>query len=105
MASSQQHTTEFVPLPKKGKEEKGRGATRMSKVVRARNKGLKFQINWNINDLPIGKHSVPMMSYWGTSIRTNVPITLKTWKSVPQRLLDSLFEDVAVIISLVHFVK
>ncbi|XP_056684887.1 uncharacterized protein [Spinacia oleracea] len=68
----------------------------MSKVVRARNKGLKFQVNWNINDLPIGKHSVPMMSYWGTSIRTNVPITLKTWKNVPQRLLDSLFEDVAI---------
>ncbi|KNA10254.1 hypothetical protein SOVF_146200 [Spinacia oleracea] len=37
-----------------------------------------------------------MMSYWGTSIRTNVPITLKTWENVPQRLLDSLFEDVAI---------
>ncbi|KAL2900433.1 Sorting nexin-4, partial [Bienertia sinuspersici] len=37
-----------------------------------------------------------MMSYWGTTIRMNVPIIISDWRMVPQRLLDALFEDVVL---------
>ncbi|KAL2905526.1 Protein ATC1/LIC4, partial [Bienertia sinuspersici] len=93
---SSQHHDEWVPCPRTGKEEKGRGATKMSKIIRARNKGVTFKTTWNAIGLPIGKDSETMMSYWGTSIRKNVPITIPSWKKVPQRLLDALFEDVAL---------
>ncbi|KAL2934408.1 Protein ATC1/LIC4 [Bienertia sinuspersici] len=93
---SSQHHDEWVPCPRTGKEEKGRGATKMSKIIRARNKGVTFKTTWNAIGLPIGKDSETMMSYWGTSIRKNVRITIPSWKKVPQRLLDALFEDVAL---------
>lgn len=70
----------------------------MGKIIRARNKGMKFQVNWNINGLPIGNDSVPMRSYLGSIIHTNVPITIKNWKKVPKHLLDAQFDDVAIII-------
>ncbi|KAL2943666.1 putative alginate O-acetylase AlgJ [Bienertia sinuspersici] len=66
----------------------------MGKIIQARNKGVTFKTTWNAIGLPIGKDSETMMSYWGTSIRKNVPITIPSWKKVPQHLLDALFEDV-----------
>ena len=91
---------EWVPCPRQGKAETGRGATKMSKVVRARHKGKVFQPSWNQNGLPVGDESVTLMSYWGAIIRKNVPINIVDWKHVPQRLKDTLFEEVVVLFSI-----
>ncbi|XP_057548707.1 uncharacterized protein LOC130827106 isoform X2 [Amaranthus tricolor] len=34
-----------------------------------------------------------MMSYWGSIVKQNVPITYNKWPEVPQRLTDALFEE------------
>ncbi|KAL2938288.1 Pyruvate decarboxylase 4 [Bienertia sinuspersici] len=92
---SSQHHDEWVPCPRTGKEEKGCGVTKMGKIIRARNKGVSFKTTWNAIGLPVGKDTETMMSYRGTSIGKNVPITIPSWKKFPQRLLDAFFEDVA----------
>uniref|UniRef100_A0A803N0V5 Transposase-associated domain-containing protein n=1 Tax=Chenopodium quinoa TaxID=63459 RepID=A0A803N0V5_CHEQI len=76
----------------KGKKDTGRGATRMASLVRARNRGVRFNVQWNADGQPIGDYSDKLMSYWGASIHKNVPIIYPHWHKVPQNLKDALFE-------------
>lgn len=93
---STRSTGDWAPTPKEGKTETGRGATKMSKIVRARHKGKVFHPSWNHNGLPIGPDSISLASYWGSTVRRSIPITIPDWKHVPKRLTDSLFEEVVV---------
>ncbi|KAL2893875.1 hypothetical protein RDABS01_009784 [Bienertia sinuspersici] len=81
----------------KGKGDKGRGATRMAFIARARNRGVRFNVQFNERGQPIGDHSEKMMSYWGSIVKKFIPITFENWHKVPKTLKDTLFEDLTVI--------
>lgn len=84
--------------PYKGKADKGRGATRVSFVARARNRDIQFSVNYNERGQPIGKYSDVMMSYWGSIVKKSIPITYGSWPKVPDNMKDALFEDLAVML-------
>ncbi|XP_021747784.1 uncharacterized protein LOC110713633 isoform X5 [Chenopodium quinoa] len=72
-----------------------RGATRMKKVVRARNRKMVFPVQWNSKGQPIGNNSVIMSSYLGATTRSTIPINYEDWDRVPYALKNAIWEDVS----------
>ncbi|KAL2933825.1 Chromosome partition protein MukB [Bienertia sinuspersici] len=89
----------------KGKGDKGRGATRMAFIARARNRGVRFNVQFNERGQPIGDHSEKMMSYWGFIVKKFIPITFENWHKVPKTLKDTLFEDLTITFDVSMFRK
>ncbi|KAL2903979.1 DNA topoisomerase 3 [Bienertia sinuspersici] len=89
----------------KGKGDKGRGATRMAFIARARNRGVRFNVQFNERGQPIGVHSEKMMSYWGSIVKKFIPITFENWHKVPKTLKDTLFEDLTITFDVSMFWK
>ncbi|KAL2920564.1 Ribosome-recycling factor [Bienertia sinuspersici] len=89
----------------KGKGDKGRGATRMAFIARARNRGVRFNVQFNERGQPIGDHSEKMMSYWGSIVKKFIPITFENWHKVPKTLKDTLFEDLTITFDVSMFRK
>lgn len=75
-----------------------RGATRMKKVVRARNRKIVFPVQWNSRGQPIGRNSVTMSSYLGATTSSTIPISYENWDRVPDALKNAIWEDVSVTI-------
>ncbi|WVY96716.1 hypothetical protein V8G54_028867 [Vigna mungo] len=71
-------TEDDIPSPNEAKRKKG--IVRMKKIVRARSEGKKLEVSWNAKGEPIEPGGAKFISYLGSIVRANVPITYDDWK-------------------------
>ncbi|KAL2932660.1 hypothetical protein RDABS01_015779 [Bienertia sinuspersici] len=69
----------------------------MAFISRARNRGVRFNVQFNERGQPIGDHSEKIISYWGSIVKKSIPITFENWHKVLKTLKDTLFEDLTTI--------
>ncbi|KAM1589061.1 hypothetical protein ACFX14_028010 [Malus domestica] len=58
------------------------------------NDGQRIEIEWNENGQFIGDGSIDLSSYMGSLVREVVPITFDTWKDVPKKTRDILWQAI-----------
>ena len=58
-----------------------RGITIMSRIIRDRDRGHIYDLQWNHTDQTTGPNAAKFKSYIGTLVRLHIPITVKTWKN------------------------
>ena len=58
-----------------------RGLTVMKSIIRARDKGEKFEVHWSAEDQLIEPNGSMLASYIGFLVRQNIPITCDNWRS------------------------
>ncbi|WVY96763.1 hypothetical protein V8G54_028914 [Vigna mungo] len=71
-------TEDDIPSPNEAKRKKG--IVRMKKIVQARSEGKKLEVSWNAKGQPIEPGGAKFISYLGSIVRANVPITYDDWK-------------------------
>ncbi|WVZ03367.1 hypothetical protein V8G54_024173, partial [Vigna mungo] len=71
-------TEDDIPSPNEAKRKKG--IVRMKKIVRARSERKKLEVSWNAKGQPIEPGGSKFISYLGSIVRANVPITYDDWK-------------------------
>src|ERR1051325_12079467 len=57
-----------------------RGITIMRGIIRDRDRGIMYNVDWNNDDQLIGSNSAKLKSYIGTLVRMHIPITTPRWK-------------------------
>jgi len=75
-----------------------RGSTKMKKLFVLREKGVKFPIEMNSHDQPIGENSKVMASHIGAIARSSVPIDITDWRKVSKETKDKMWAEFTVII-------
>lgn len=73
-----------------------RGITVMKKVIKAKGRGERFEIEWNEYGQPVGPNHDIFESYIGVIVRARVPITFSNWKKVPEHYKDDIWVEVTV---------
>ncbi|KAI5434699.1 hypothetical protein KIW84_021502 [Lathyrus oleraceus] len=58
-----------------------RGLTVMKSIIRARDKGVKFEVHWSAEDQLIEPNGSMLASYIGFLVRQHIPITCDNWRS------------------------
>ncbi|KAI5410003.1 hypothetical protein KIW84_055465 [Lathyrus oleraceus] len=58
-----------------------RGLTVMKSIIRARDKGEKFEVHWSAEDQLIEPNGSMLASYIGSLVRQHIPITCDNWRS------------------------
>ncbi|KAI5441465.1 hypothetical protein KIW84_010802 [Lathyrus oleraceus] len=58
-----------------------RGLTIMKSIIRARDKGEKFEVHWSAEDQLIEPNGSMLASYIGSLVRQHIPITCDNWRS------------------------
>ncbi|KAI5422767.1 hypothetical protein KIW84_045977 [Lathyrus oleraceus] len=58
-----------------------RGLTVMKSIIRARDKGEKFEVYWSVEDQLIEPNGSMLASYIGSLVRQHIPITCDNWRS------------------------
>ncbi|KAI5393248.1 hypothetical protein KIW84_060389 [Lathyrus oleraceus] len=83
-----------------------RGLTVMKSIIRARDKGVKFEVHWSAEDQLIEPNGSMLASYIGFLVRQHIPITCDNWRSpdlkvgvTPQNLPSSLGTSITYYIS------
>ncbi|BAT95929.1 hypothetical protein VIGAN_08277400 [Vigna angularis var. angularis] len=71
-------TEDDIPSPNQDKGKKG--IVIMKKIVQARSEGKKLEVSWNTKGQPIEPGGTNFISYLGSIVRANVPITYDDWK-------------------------
>lgn len=74
--------------------KKRRGPTKMKTIAADGGKAIEIQFNEACQ--PIGQASIGMSSFLGPLVREIVPITIDSWKHVPQETKDILWACVKV---------
>ena len=57
-----------------------RGITIMRGIIRDRDRGVTYNVDWNDNDQLIGSNAAKLTSYIGTLVRIHISITTPRWK-------------------------
>src|ERR1051325_9860997 len=57
-----------------------RDITIMRRIIRDRDRGITYNIDWNNDDQLIGSNSAKLTSYIGTLVRMHISITTPRWK-------------------------
>src|SRR3954468_8215821 len=57
-------------------KEVARGITIMKGIIRHRDQGLVYPLEWNSENQPIGPNSAKLTSYIGTLVRMHIPISV-----------------------------
>ncbi|XP_058726205.1 uncharacterized protein LOC131597530 [Vicia villosa] len=60
-------------------KEVARGITIMKGIIRHRDQGLVYPLEWNSENQPIGPNSATLTSYIGTLVRMHIPISVAKW--------------------------
>src|SRR3954469_19653314 len=60
-------------------KEVARGITIMKGIIRHRDQGLVYRLEWNSENQPIGPNSAKLTSYIGTLVRMHIPISVAKW--------------------------
>src|SRR3954471_21294967 len=74
-----------APPDTEGKEVAG-DITIMKGIVRHRDQGLVYRLDWNSDKQAIGPNSAKLTSYIGTLVRMHIPVSIATWKSKTKNL-------------------
>ena len=81
MASNQDDTHNESGSRNNVEKEIKRGLTVMKSIIRARDKGEKFEVHWSAEDQLIEPNGSMLASYIGFLARQNIPITCDNWRS------------------------
>ncbi|XP_057448738.1 uncharacterized protein LOC130740224 [Lotus japonicus] len=73
-----------------------RGRTIMKEVRRATSQGIKFEVGWDPDGVPIDPNKQKFVSYIGYLARTDVPITCNWWPNVDDEIKNQIWEKVEV---------
>ncbi|XP_057415079.1 uncharacterized protein LOC130709958 isoform X2 [Lotus japonicus] len=73
-----------------------RGRTIMKEVRRATSQGIKFEVGWDPDGVPIDPNKQKIVSYIGYLARTDVPITCNWWPNVDDEIKNQIWEKVEV---------
>lgn len=85
-----------------------RGITLMKNVIRARDKGVKYEVSWNVRNQPIGTYSATFASFVGADVRRHIPITCDQWKSTSYLFYHFIYIsllDIGCYLSLIPYRK
>uniref|UniRef100_A0A803MY04 Transposase n=1 Tax=Chenopodium quinoa TaxID=63459 RepID=A0A803MY04_CHEQI len=75
--------------------EDERGRTVLAAVGKAIQNGHKIPLEWEpITKMPCREHKLTFSTYIGVIVRERVCITYKTWKEVPDQLLNDLYDRI-----------
>ena len=58
-----------------------RGITIMREIIRGRDKGVKYHVDWNHSNQVVGVNASKFTSYVGTLVRMHVPISISRWNA------------------------
>ncbi|KAI5423840.1 hypothetical protein KIW84_030168 [Lathyrus oleraceus] len=81
MASNQDDTHDASGSRNNVENEIKRGLTVMKSIIRARDKGEKFEVHWSVEDQLIEPNDSMLASYIGFLVRQHIPITCDNWRS------------------------
>ncbi|KAL0544322.1 hypothetical protein IC582_019435 [Cucumis melo] len=95
MEDSSEDEREMLPEVRK-KSFVPRGPTTMSELALVRNSGQKLPIQFNEHGQPVGATSKRMQSYIGVCIQQQIPITYNSWKEVPNKLKDKIYDCISM---------
>src|SRR3954464_3369163 len=84
MASNQENSQDgdapnTNPPPDTSSKEVARGITIMKGIIRHRDQGLIYTLEWNYDNQPIGPNSAKLTSYIGTLVRLHIPVSVAKW--------------------------
>lgn len=72
----------------------------MREIIRARDKGVKYNVDWNHSNQVVGVNASKFTSYVGTLVRMHVPISISRWNAKQCEALkqgkEMFWEDVKV---------
>ncbi|XP_073060010.1 uncharacterized protein [Primulina eburnea] len=71
-----------------------RGRTHLDKLSRQRVQGIRKEVRFNLLGQPVGEVAAEMQSYIGVLAREKVKITYNTWKQVPSKVKELIWESV-----------
>src|ERR1051325_4505081 len=77
--ASNRDNSENVPQDTSNKDIT-RGITIMRGIIRDRDRGVTYNVDWNNDDQLIGSNSAKLTSYIGTLVRLHISITTPRWK-------------------------
>ncbi|XP_058733804.1 uncharacterized protein LOC131605470 isoform X1 [Vicia villosa] len=60
-------------------KEVARGITIMKGIIRHRDQGLVYRLEWNSEKQAIGPNSAKLTSYIGTLVRMHIPVSVAKW--------------------------
>ncbi|WJX39685.1 hypothetical protein P8452_27206 [Trifolium repens] len=81
----------------RGNKSGKRGLTRMPKIHKDKNKGIKGKVQWNADGQPIGDNSEKFVSYIGVITRRLIPLNTRDWRSKDEVLKtckDTVWEKI-----------
>ncbi|KAI5436710.1 hypothetical protein KIW84_023000 [Lathyrus oleraceus] len=81
MASNQDDTHDVSGSRNNVENEIKRGLTVIKSIIRARDKGEKFEVHWSAEDQLIEPNGSMLASYIGFLVRQHIPITCDNWRS------------------------
>ncbi|KAI5385746.1 hypothetical protein KIW84_072373 [Lathyrus oleraceus] len=81
MASNQDDTHDGSGSRNNVEKEIKRGLTVMKSIIRARDKGEKFEVHWSAEDQLIEPNDSMLASYIGFLVRQHIPITCDNWRN------------------------
>src|SRR3954464_2826318 len=84
MASNQENSQDgdapnTNPPPDTSSKEVARGITIMKGIIRHRDQGLIYRLEWNSENQAIGPNSAKLTSYIGTLVRMHIPVSVAKW--------------------------
>src|SRR3954464_8461504 len=90
-ANSQENSQERDALdtnapPDTEAKEVARGITIMKGIIRHRDQGLVYLLEWNSENQPIGPNSAKLTSYIGTLVRMHIPVSVAKWNLKSEEL-------------------
>lgn len=81
MASNQDDTHDASGSGNNVEKEIKRGLTIMKSIIRERDKGIKYDVHWSVEDQLIEPNDSMLASYIGSLVRQHIPITCDNWRS------------------------
>ena len=73
-----------------------RGITIMRGIIRDRDRGITYNVDWNNDDQLIGPNSAKLTSYIGTLVRMRIPITTTSWKKGELDAKERIWTEIKV---------
>ena len=100
MASNQEDTQETHDTneAQNVESEIKRGITIMKSIIRARDKGIKFEVHWSDENQLIEPNGSMLSSYIGSLVRQHIPITTDNWRDPKLKSgKDKIWADIQVL--------
>src|ERR1044072_7612573 len=91
MASNQENSQDANVPEDTSEKDITRGITIMRGIIRDRDRGVTYNVDWNNEDQLIGSNVAKLTSYIGTLVRMHILITTPRWK---RRELDEAKEKI-----------